>query len=368
MKNSLKKFSVLLLALVMMMSMLAACGGGSSSSSDSSESAEAPAEEEATAAEPNAGLEGIVFSVPEDWIIQDIVEGHVSYAIPDSRLVLSVNTMSEDDIKEMPDDRQTETIEEYFEKYSKGTKKDQKKHGFDQEEVKMCDSTGFYNKHKIKGSDDYYGLSASCLSDKIVYQFSYINTEAYDDQGQVKDDVEPLTDDEIAAFEKVITSVRKGDGAAVLEESIKNGGIGDISYETPEGYSVGFASDRNVSLEKDGSDVSIQISMTKEEDLAELSEMGEKKYESLDDYYDLDGVSEEDKTTISGMEGFKQIYPGEDGKYYNVNARFRDNDAVYGVYMDSNAYDENGLKEGATSLSDADLETFDAFSASLKQK
>ena len=368
MKNSLRKFSALLMALVMMMSMLAACGGGSSSSSDSGDSADAPAEEEAAAAEPNAGLAGRVFNVPEDWEIQDITEGHVSYSIPDSRLTLSVNTIDEDDLKNMSEEVQNESIENYYEKFSKGTKKDQKKNNFDQEEIKMCDTTGFYNKHKTKNGDGYYGLSAGCLSDNIVYQFSYINVEAYDDQGQVKDDVEPLSDDEIAPFEKVIASVRKGDGAAILEESIKNGGIGNISYETPEGYSVGFASDRNVSLEKDGSDVSIQINMTKEEDLAELSEMSEEKYESLDDYYDLDGVSEEDKTTIAGMEGIKMVYPDEDGKYYNVNARFKDDDAVYGLYMNTDAYDENGLKEGATSLSDEDLATFDAFLASLKKK
>ena len=87
-----KKLLVIMLALAMVFA-FAACGGGGGGGSD------APAAD--SSAEPNAGVSGIVFTVPDDWTLTDVnIGSHGSYSIPGSDYCLVTNSLGEKELEE----------------------------------------------------------------------------------------------------------------------------------------------------------------------------------------------------------------------------------------------------------------------------
>ena len=83
-----KKILVLMMAFAMVLA-FASCGGGGGSE----------AEPEA-AAEPNAGIGGIVFSLPDGWTVSgSSLQGYMEVTVPDSDYILYANIFGEDDLE-----------------------------------------------------------------------------------------------------------------------------------------------------------------------------------------------------------------------------------------------------------------------------
>ena len=357
MKNSLKKILALATVLAMALS-LAACGGGSSSGGSS----EAPAE-------PNSGVAGIVFSVPEDWTVEDASIGeYISYKTGD--YYFGVSVIDEEDLadfKSYDSSITAETVEEYFEQNNTGGEDKLKERGVERSETEVCGGKAYA--YKGTNKNGVAGLGTNFLYDGTYYMVYLDYEKAYDDKGKLRDDIPALSSDLETAYNNVIASIQGGDGDALLSANLNVNSVGSLSFEVPEGYSVASFSDRYVTLKKDGSAATIQISITDEEDLEMIEdengnhpESVEAEYKSRNEYAD-----DSDKTTIAGFDGYKYMYPYEDDVYYDVSATFMADGVMYDIGMSTGAWGNDGnIKEGAEQLSQDDLAAFDSFLASLK--
>lgn len=340
----------LLISLAMIIS-LTACGGGGS---------EAPAGTEA--AEPNAGLKGIVFSIPDGWTINDVGTNYANYTSPDSKSTLQVYKTEQSDIDEF--EETSMSVQEYFDKYHKPTEEELADNELETEDIKACDSAGVLIGRKL--GDGYAFKSASWIYDDIIYGLSINNFDNYDDNGQIKEDAVALSDEDLAAFDAVLASVKPGDGAA-FQTGLDVDSLGDISFDAPEDYIVNYAEDKSVQLSNSDSSISLSVRLVDEEAFNEMEWEGEGVPANLDEYFESSKVDAE-KTDIAGCEGYISKYPEEDGNFYDVNASFWLNDVMYEVSMYADAYDENGLKPDAVPLSDDDMAVFNSFLASMQQK
>ena len=93
-----KKVFVLAVSIV-----LAMCFVGCGSSSNE-------AEQNETVSEPNAGLQGIVFTLPDGWT-QETEGNSATISNPDSDIQFWINYVDEDFVKEISD---VETVQEYY--------------------------------------------------------------------------------------------------------------------------------------------------------------------------------------------------------------------------------------------------------------
>ena len=357
-----KKLLVMMLALAMVL-VFAACGGGSGSEA-----------EPAAKVEPNAGVGGIVFAVPDSWTQTNNSPGsYTEFKLPDSDFSLVASAFGDKELEEQnqwSDEEPVASVQEYFDKYYTVDEKKFKEQGVEHSVVKVCDTDADYNKY-TGGKDGYFELGTNWMADNTIYSVFMFNQEAFDENGKIRDDAAPLTDDAIKAYEAVIASVQKGDGTAFQTEALAAAAtsIGSIAFEAPEGYTVSDCNDTFVNFKKDGSTVELQVMKTGEEDLGNVTMDDGSTPSSLDEYYNMYERDAEDAATIAGYDGYINKYPFEDDKYYNISAEFMAEDAIYNVYMGTDAWDENGdLKDGAESLSDEDLAVFDAFIASMKKK
>lgn len=360
-----EKIGIIVLSLMLMTSAFAACGGGGSGG----ESSGASQESENTGAEPNSGIRGIVFAVPEEWTLKSASDYNISFEIPDSDFTFSASATSDDVLKDegLPDELKSDTMEEFFEKAFKASDEVKKRNNLQQSEMKICDTDAYYTERR---TDDGKMMSAGAawLYDGIIYDLSLGNYEAYDEQGNFKEGSETLTDDKIEALKAVLVSVKPGDGAAMMSEALKAGFIGSLSFDVPEGYAVKEKADSYLSMEKEGSAAKIHINRIDDESLKALSEADGENYATLKDYFDGGQHDESETRKIADCDGYINKYPDEDGKYYNVLARLTAEDAIYEISMDTDAYDENGLKADAIALTDDDMAEFEALLDSMKKK
>lgn len=366
MKNWMK-YSALMLALVMMMSMFAACGGGSSSSSDSS-SADAPAEAE-KAAEPNSGVSGIVFAIPEDWQINYAGEGIVSYK-PNDNVTFWASTTSEEalkDIKEYNKNIKAENLEDYYQEIISNTEElkktnaevaDSKVGSWDAKEVKSLNEAG-----------EVVGLASRWLYDGKMYALDISSRDMYDDKGDFNKNSSALGDDTIAMFEDVLASVKEGDGEALKMSKIDPTTIGELTFEAPEGYKLESFSDAYVGFKKEGSNIQLSINRTIEDDLQYYTDEEGNAPQSLQEEYNNRLHEGVETTMIAGYEGYKYVNNYMDDKAYFCDAGFLADDALYTLHFGGNAWDENGnLRDDAEALTDEDKAVFDKFLESIKKK
>ena len=351
-----------LLALVMSMLMilsLSACGGGSSDSGSG---------EAAPAAEPNAGIAGVVFAVPDGWSVSDVGTNYVNYVNPDSPYELSISTTTQADLDEMQgmDGYKPEaTIKEEFEKNYVPNDKSAKKNGYDYENVKICDGDGYIIGYTEK-SKGHYSMSASWVYEDIIYSLYMSSMDNYDNNGNLTDKAVPLTADEEAMFKGVVASIQPGDGDAYKSSGLATE-IGPFSYTVPEGFTLESASKEFATITKNDSDITLTLNRTDEKTYAEM-EMDEKPA-TLEEYY-KQLAEDSEKTTVAGYEGFINKSEEEDGSIYGIWATFLAEDGMYDINMDcGDVYDDNGnVKEGSVPLSEDDIAAFNSVVASINKK
>ena len=356
-----KKLLAIAMAFAMIFA-LAACGGGGGASAPAGDSSEA-----------NAGVAGIVFTVPDGWTTEYNEPGrYVSYKILDSDLMMGVSTFGEDDIADYNEwnDEDVDSVQDYYEKTRIKDEKTAKKFNIDVSDVKICGVDGVRNKYNTE-KKDVSEISTSWLMDNIAYSVFIYNPNAFDEEGNAIEGAETVSDDMAKAYDDIVASIKPGDGTAVQKEALaaSAGSLGDITYDVPEGFSVASVSDSYNDFEKEGSEISLGINMTDESMLDDLENEDGSKPESLKEYFNAEERPDEDIKEVSGYNVYVYEYPDEDGKYYNVSATFMTENAIYDIYMGSNSYDENGeLKADAQELSKEDLAAFDSFIASIRKK
>lgn len=354
-----KKLLIIALAFAMTLA-FAACGGGGGS--------DAPADGGA-AAEPNNGVGGIVFALPDGWTPAGIDLGrYSSYEVPDSDCNLVVNCFGDEQLQEQNQwsEEKLDSVQAYYDKYFTLSEEDAKEKNIENSKIKVCGVDADYNKF-TGGKDGVYELGTYWMDDNTVYSMYLYNSSNFDENGKVKDDATPFSDDQIKQFEAIVASVQKGDGTALQKEALASiNSIGSLSFETPEGYTVSEYSGNFVNFDKEGSTISLDINSTTTDELQYYTMADGSVPSSLQELYDQRLYEGAEMTTIAGCEGFVSKWPDENGQYYSVDATFLADDALYSVYMGGNAYDENGeLREDAEALSEDDLAAFDAFIASL---
>ena len=358
-----KKLLVLMLAFAMALA-FAACGGGGGGS-------EAEPEPEA-AAEPNAGIGGVVFVMPDGWTVTGAsLDGYLQVTIPDSDYMLYGNIFGEDDLESVNEwnpERGADTVEAYYEKTY--TSEDAlSRENLENTAVKVCDTDAQYNKYKAE-SGEYLEAATAWLYDGEIYSIGLFNPNSYGENGEVVEDVTKLTDDELSTYEGLVASIQPGDGEALMKASMSADSIGSFAFEAPAGYDItAVYNDERVTYSKPGSEIVLEISRTGEEDFKNITDENGNHPESLQAWYERFLSEGMEETTIADCRGHIDKWPYEDGNYYNCSAEYLADDGIYSVFMGTNAWGEEGnIKEGAETLTDDDLALFDAFMESLKKK
>ena len=285
----------------------------------------------------------------------------IQFSNPDTDYVLAANALTQEDISTMEGEDASLSVQEYFDKYYKASDEDIKKYDLEQSDVKVAGTDGIYIKRKIDGGYAY--ASASWIQDDTIYGLHLTNSKGFNDDGSPKDGIEPMGDDLVGMFDGVVASVQAGDGDSFLKQSLSADSVGSVSFEVPKGFEfVDVGTDR-IELQK--GDAILRFDRTTEESLAEWN--WEDAPSSLQEYYTQ--ISEGmDPASIAGIDGFMAKYPDEDGNFYSINGGFLADDGFYSVSIDTNAYDENGLKADAVPLTEEDMAAFDSFVASLTVK
>lgn len=361
MKKQKRKMTVIALLLTMVLA-LAGCGGGGEAGGGS-------------AAEANAGVRNITFAAPDGWALDTASEGSsLAFKSPDSGAVFSVYAQTQEDLDRMKEYNEkitAATLQEYFDSFGQETEEELKERHVEHEKTTMLGTDAWIYK-AVKDDGSLTEKTTEFLLDDAIYYASMYSEHSYDSEGNFNKDATSFTDKELAAYDAVVASLQKGDGEAFLKEYLKADSVGSIAFEIPAGYSVKYVSDSYVDLKKDGSEsITISLSMTTEDDLQYFTDEDGNVPESLEAEFKngTEFAAEEDKTTIAGFDGVVWKYPDEDDKMHNASAEFLADDAIYNVYMNTDAWDNDGnLKPDAEELTEEDIAAYDSFIASLKKK
>ena len=366
MKKQWKKTAALVMTLMLGVSLLSACGSsGSGAGGDGTDKS----------AEANAGVRGVVITIPDGWTVSGGQEdGYLSFASEDSDCVLSLSATNSADLeknKEFDDSITTTDINEFYKKNAEEYEKAVKDGRMERSETSICGTDGYYN--KSKNEKGYVSLDTVWLLDGNVYQLTFFDPDNgdFENESGIKDDPETLSDEDIAMFEAVMESAKAGDGAAQFKSLMATASIGEYTFTTPEGYKTLNFGENYVTLGKDGGKPQIIMSVTTEEDLKTLEDENGNHPASLEEEWKNrnQGLAEEDKTEIAGKEGFVADYPDENGKKYNIWAGFFGDDGIYNIMIDTDAWGTDGnIKEGAVELTEEDSNTFKDFVKTFKAK
>ncbi len=184
---------------IMMAFCFAACGSSGSGSE--------PEQSDAPAVEPNAGLQGIVYAIPDGWEAES--EGnYATYKKADSGVELTVNCFDDEFAKEIGEG----SAKEYYDSIASRSEKEMKENNMEGGTVSVCGTEGIATKAKL-GDKGYYYMSTAWMTDGSMYLFSISNSENYsEDTGKLEKDAVTLTDEDIAVYDGIIASVAAGDG------------------------------------------------------------------------------------------------------------------------------------------------------------
>lgn len=362
MKKQKRKMTVIALLLTMVLA-LAGCGGGSGDAGGGS------------AAEANAGVRNITFAAPDGWEMNAAMEGsELAFKSSESGATLSVYAQTQEDLDNMKEYNEkitAATLQEYFDSFGQETEEELKERHVKHEKTTTLGTDAWIYK-AVKDDGSLTEKTTEFLLDDAIYYVSLYSEHSYDGEGNFNEDATSFTDSELAAYDAVVASLQKGDGEAFLKEYLKADSVGSIAFEIPAGYSVTYVSDKYVDLKKDGSEsITISLSMTTEDDLQYYTDEDGNSPESLEAQFadSTEYAAEEDKATIAGFDGVVWKYPDEDDKMHNLSAEFLADDAIYNVYMNTDAWDNDGnLKPDAEELTEEDIAAYDSFIASLKKK
>lgn len=355
------KLSAIMISLLLTIAMLTACGGGGGSSDAS------VFDNDGKNAEPNNGIQGIVFAVPEGWEQTNYYQGEYSeFGNADTPYTINISITNEDTLKTFEEEEIANmTVEAYYKKYLTPNRKWMKKNNIQLIETKICDSDAYYTK---RNSDKgVLGAGATWLYDGVIYDVSLDNHDNYDDQGELKEDVEAASDEAVAALEYLLASARPGDGSAFTNAA---SGFGSLTFDPPEGFVLTNIGDRFAEFDTEDGKVYINVNMFTEENLDDFTDGDGKHPGSLREEFNNRFYEGMDTIEIGGHEAFIDKYQEEDGKYYMINAAILTDDALYDIYMQpmDEIFDENGLKADATALTDEQVAAFEKFVKSFRDK
>ena len=353
-----KKLLVLALAFAMILA-FAGCGGGGGG-----ESAE-PAE----AAEPNAGVGGITFVVPDGWEQTEFTLGSYSaYAKPDSDLKLRVSVFTEKDLEDLGEYADAKDLQEFFDKYYAVREEQKNDSSMETSEIKVNGIDATLIK-RTNSNNEYVLAGTSWIQDNSIYDLFIGGDHVYAEGGKINDSAPVMSDEDMAAVEAALASVSSGDGNALQKTDLAADSYSSFAFTAPEGYSLTSLSSDYVTFKKDGNDdTSLTVSITDEAGLQTITLEDGKHPESLKAFYDY-MHQYDDPAEIAGYSGSVSKYPYEDDRYYDATASFLTDEEIYEIRMSVDAFDTEGnIKEGVEALTEDDLAAFDAFVASFKAK
>lgn len=363
MKNSFKKLAALLAVLVMVLA-LAACGGGVEPADTSG------LDNAGKDAEPNNGMLGIVFAVPEGWNQTTVQPGeYAEFTNPDSEYSITVGVTTEDSLKASDDESISGmSVQEFYKKYYARDKKWMKENNVSVSTIKVCDTDADFSRRS--NDNGIVNAGTTWLYDNVVYDISLSNWDNYGDDGKMKDDAKGCTDEALAAYEYLVASVRPGDGAAAQNTEVEITSIGSVTFDKPEGFKGEMGGEGFASFVSEDSDAIMNIQVATEDDLANFTGPDGKHPESLKEEFESYMYEGVQTMKIAGHEGYFDKFEEEDGNYYSVSAGFLTDDAMYTIYMQSaeNVYDENGLIDGVKPLTDKEIAAFETFLKSIKER
>ena len=356
-----KKLSIIMLSAALMISLLSSCGSDSGSSGSE------------TSAEPNAGVRGVVITIPDGWAVASASDdSNLSFENADSQFSLSLSAMNSEDLEkysQFDDSVKTTDVSEYFKTTTEGETADLEKNNTERSEVKVCGTDGYsYKKNNDNGCVNMY---TTWLYEDNIYTLNLFNSEGYDADGGYKDDAAVISDEEAAMFEAVAASAAGGDGAAYMKDALSTASVGAFTFELPEGYSVSGFGENYVNISEDGSETTASVSVTTEDDLKIITDENGNHPESLDAEWKNRnlGLDDSDKLEIAGHEGSLNEYPDENGKIYMVSAQFLADDGIYNLSMNTDAWDiEGNIKDDAKELTKDEIAAFESFVKSFKAK
>lgn len=357
-----KKLLVLFMSIAMVLC-FAACGGGSGSEEGSEETA-------APAADPNTGLRDIVFNVPDGWTVSaSEVGNYISYANPDSEFLFSASIFDEEDLSMMQGQEDVKTVQEFYEKHYTA-EEDHSDQGYTNEisSLTICDADATYVK-AINENKDVFEASTYWMMDNAIYTLSLYYPVDYDENGNpslTAAEIPALSSDDLATFEAIQASVQPGDGNSLQPAGLEVDSFEGYSFDTPEGYAVGYTDDQSVNMENKDKGISLTFRKVDDAVFESFEWEGEGLPTTLEEYFESGKIGSE-SVEIAGNEGYLSKYPAEDGNLYDVNAGFMADGVVYEIGMYADAYDENGIKDDAVPLSDEDLAAFNSFLSSISK-
>lgn len=360
MKKRVVKFSSLMMAILMSLSMLTACGGATKMSK-----ADIPSVD----AEPNAGIRGIVYTVPEGWKQINAELGRMAeFGNDDTEYNISIYVTTEEDIKEADGEDKNLSVKEYYDKHFAPPAKVDKESAENQFILPICDTEGLYA--KLKGDDgNCYSASASWFLEDTIYNVYLGRWENYDENG-LKDDAKPASDSDLAALESLLGSVKAGDGEALQTDKIDVDTIGSLRFELPEGFEVKEVAGDYMTIKKVDGEPQIQFYVTTEDTLNNMTDEDGNSPKTLQEAYEMDKYEGQETYTIAGKEGLFSANEEEEG-IFSAHASVLLDDGIYSVNMFAaeDMWDDNGYrKSDVKPLTDGDIKAFKDLVSSLTQK
>ena len=355
-----KTLLALLMTLAMIVS-LTACGGSGGSGEEPS----------APAAEPNTGVAGIVFTVPDSWTLDMTDVGdYVQYNTQESDYLFSASTFDAEDLASMENSGEFGSVQEFYEKeFAEVPDTKDKGYTYDVSAIKVCGNEAKYVK-SVRDDKESFSLSTHWMMDDVIYTVSISYPTEFDENGEPVtqvSEIPAISGDLTKAYDGVIASIQAGDGNSLQPAGLPVDSIDGFSFTAPEEYPVTYAEDKNITLENRDKGITISLRKVDEEEFSTFEWEGEGLPTNLEEYFEM-GKIDSESVEIAGYEGYKNKYPAEDGNFYDINAGFMADGVVYEIGMYADAYDENGLKADAVPLTDEDFAVFDSFIASITKK
>ena len=350
----------LLLMMFVIMTALSACGGGASIS-------ETTLDNEGTNTEANCGIREIVFAIQDGWKVVNSEEDHsVDIAKDGSKHSIFIYTTDQEDLSNSEGDISKMTIDEFFDKYCKVSEKAVKETEMEASTTTICGSEAYYCKRKA--DNGFISADICWLYNDVIYRMTLNNYENYDENGP-KPDAVAYTDEDIAAFEYLIASIKSGDGNALQKEAFKIDSVAGLSFDAPEGYEVNLSAIDWVEFANPDNNTVLQIMTTNADTLDNHTKGDGSKYASVEDLYKDMIWDDMTDVSVDGITAKKSVYD-EDGKIVNAELKLFYDDTYYEIAMmcDDTWTEDGSLNPDSKGLSESDVAAFDAFCKSLKKK
>lgn len=139
------------------------------------------------------------FDTPQGFTAEQARDNYVSFKKDGSdNIHLSVHMMDLEDAKQQEiDGKAPESLKEYFDYFS---------YGEGATTIADCEA----NVQKIpEDNGNYYYCSAMILTDDAIYRVDMNSDNSWDDEGNIKEDAESFTEEDLAAFDAFLESLKK---------------------------------------------------------------------------------------------------------------------------------------------------------------